>query len=79
MKDKIFVFIIGTLVGAIIATGSFYIYTSTTKTTDCSSEQQFKGGEPPEMPNGERPELPSGEDGNPPSKPEENNTESNSN
>jgi len=82
MKDKIFMFIIGALVGAIVATGAFYIYTSTTKTTDCSSEERFKGGEPPEMPsgeNGERPELPGGKNGQPPEKPGESNTESNSN
>lgn len=79
MKDKIFMFIIGTLVGAIVATGAFLVYTNTTKSNDCSNTEQFKGGEPPEMPNGERPELPNGEDGNPPSKPGENNTESNSN
>ena len=71
MKDKIFMFIIGALVGAIVATGAFYIYTSTTKTTDCSSEERFKGGEPPEMP--------SGENGQPPEIPSESNNESNSN
>jgi len=81
MKDKIFVFIIGTLVGAIIATGAFLVYSNTTKCNDCSNTQ-FKGGEPPEIPSGENgnpPEKPGSEDGNPPSKPEENNTESNSN
>lgn len=82
MKDKIFMFIIGALVGAIVATGAFYIYSSTNKTNDCSAQEQFKGGEPPEMSsgeNGERPEPPSGENGQPPEKPGESNTESNSN
>ena len=31
MKDKIFVFIIGTLVGARIATGAFLLYSNTLK------------------------------------------------
>ena len=45
MKEKIFVFIIGLLVGAILATGGFYIYQKNNKTevaSDNSSENQTK-------------------------------------
>lgn len=64
MKDKIVLFIIGVLLGAIISTGAFYVYT--TKSCDCSSNNiQMNGGQPPEMPsgqnsgNGQLPEMPS--------------------
>ena len=88
MKDKIILFVIGVLVGAIIATGAFYIYTSNTNSCDCSSNNtQMNGGQPPEMPNGQNgengqpPEIPSGqnsEKGQPPAKPGENNTQNDS-
>lgn len=74
MKDKIILFVIGVLVGAIIATGAFYIYTSNTNSCDCSSNNtQMNGGQPPEMPNGQN-----GENGQPPAKPGENNTQKDS-
>ena len=38
MKDKIILFVIGLLVGAVIATGAFYVYT--TKTNSCNSSNQ---------------------------------------
>ena len=69
MKDKIKIFIIGVLVGAILATGAFLIYSS-------SSNNQMPGGNPPDIPsgeNGEPPEKPSGNMGEPP----ENQNESN--
>ena len=47
MKDKIILFVIGVLVGAVIATGAFYIYTTTNK--NCNNNQM--NGNPPEMPN----------------------------
>ena len=47
MKDKILLFIIGVLVGAIIATGAFYAYTKATTTCD----NQMHGGNPPDMQN----------------------------
>ena len=70
MKDKIFLFIIGVLVGAVISTGAFYVYTTTNNS--CSSgNTQINGGQPPEMP--------SGENGQPPEKPsDDNNTQSDS-
>ena len=80
MKDKIILFVIGVLVGAVISTGSFYIYTTTTKSCDCSSSNtQINGGQPPEMPsgqnseNGQPPEKPDGDNSQPLEKPSENN------
>ena len=50
MKDKIIFFVMGVLVGAIIATGVFYIYTTT---NNKNNNIQMNGGMPPEMPNGQ--------------------------
>lgn len=68
MKDKILLFSIGVLVGAIIATGIFYFYTKANSSNNTPDMQMFGGmpngdfnGERPEMPNGERPDMPSGE------------------
>ncbi len=64
MKDKILVFVIGVLVGAVIATGAFFIYTK----SSCSSNNG-PGGNPPSMQNsenGQPPEMPNGENGGPP-------------
>ena len=80
MKDKIMIFIIGILVGAVSATGAFYIY-STNKSDKCSNIIEREGGEPPEMPNGQNgqpPEKPDGENGQPPEMPSDNNTQDNS-
>ena len=59
MKDKIMLFVIGVLLGAVIATGAFYIYTITNN--KCQTNTQMNGGQPPEMPNGQ-----SSENGQPP-------------
>ena len=62
MKEKIMVFVIGLLVGAVIATGAFYVYTNA-NTCSCGNNQMM-GGTPPEMPsgqNGQPPEKPSGD------------------
>ena len=63
MKDKIMMFIIGLLVGAILATGAFYIYSKTAGKCSCSTQNtSMNGGQPPEMPNGQNsqpPEKPS--------------------
>ena len=81
MKEKILLFIIGLLVGAIISTGIFYVYTKN-NSTECETEtKEMPNGERPEMPggeNGQPPEMPNGENGEPPAKPGENNTQSNS-
>ena len=66
MKEKIMIFIIGVLVGAVLATGAFFIYTQNNENTN--QTHQMPGGRPPEM-NGERPDM-NGEE--PPEKPENN-------
>ena len=85
MKEKIYLVIIGVLVGAVLSTGAFYIYTITSNKCECNTQNtQMNGGQPPEMPsgennhNGEPPEKPDGESGTPPAKPEDN-QQSNSN
>ena len=70
MTEKVKIFIIGVLVGAILATGAFLIYTSAT-----NKNNQIPGENPPSMPNGEMgepPEKPNGEMGEPPEKPSDN-------
>jgi hypothetical protein len=75
MKDKIMLFVIGVLLGAVIATGAFYVYTKATNS--CNSNNIEMSG-PPEMPNGqnnengEPPAKPDGENGEPPEKPSDN-------
>lgn len=60
MKDKILVFIIGLLVGAVITASGFLIYQNVNKNTkQMPSGEQMQmmekpdGQEPPEMPNGD--------------------------
>ncbi len=84
MKDKIVLFIIGVLVGAVIATGAFYIYTTTSNTCNNSNQNMhMNGGEPPEMPSGQNsgntqpPEKPDGENSQPPEMPSDNNQSNN--
>ena len=66
MRNKIFIFIIGLLVGAIITTIGFYIYSK----NNCNNNGGMPNGAPPEMmqngnnggmPNGTPPEKPDGE------------------
>ena len=75
MKDKILVFIIGVLLGAVVATSVFFIYEKNNSSSQTNSSQaiQMRDGEaPPEMPNGERPD---GE--TPPDKPDGENKKGN--
>ena len=76
MKEKIIIFIIGLLVGSIISTGAFYIYSALTNSNEnCDEKIQMNGGQPPEMPNsenGQPPEMPNSENGQPPEPPSEN-------
>ena len=79
-KEKIILFVIGVLVGAVISTAAFFVYAKTLGTssnTSVSSSQQMPGGgTPPEMPSGENGS--NGQDGTPPEKPsDDNNSESN--
>ena len=71
MKDRILLFIIGLLLGAVIATGAFFVYTKATTCNNSNNTQaQMPGGEPPSMENGQDnsngqpPEKPSGEESN---------------
>ena len=70
MKDKILLFVIGVLVGAVISTGAFFVYTKATTTCNTNSNNQvgMPGGNPPSM-----------QDGQPPEKPGENGTQNNNN
>ena len=74
MKIKIILFAVGVLMGAVISTAAFFVYTQTLGTSSSSngsSMQMPGGGTPPEMPSGDNsgnsqggtpPEKPSGED-----------------
>ena len=80
-KEKIILFVIGVLVGAVISTAAFFVYTKTlgtsNNTSGSSSQQMQGGGTPPEMPSSENGSNSQG--GTPPEKPsDENNSESNS-
>ena len=80
-KEKIILFVIGVLLGAVISTAAFFVYTKTlgtsSNTSGLSSQQMPGGGTPPEMPSGENGS--NGQGGTPPEKPSgENNSESNS-
>ena len=75
MKDKILLFVIGMLAGAIISTGAFFLYTKSN-----GNNNGGPGGNPPEMQNGQGqpPEMPGGniDNGNnqPPEMPSDSNT-----
>ena len=62
MKDKIILFVIGVLVGAVISTGAFYVYTTTNSNNNSNNNTQMNGGQQP-------PEMPSGQNGQPPEMP----------
>ena len=81
-KEKIILFVIGVLIGAVISTAAFFVYTKTLGTgnaTSSSSSQQMPGGggTPPEMPSGENGSNSQG--GTPPEKPSDNNSSENNN
>ena len=75
MKDRIVIFIIGLLLGAIVATGSIYFYT--VANSSCNNNNQIgmqqPNGQPPEMPNGENGQQ--GQPGQPPEMQNGNNTQ----
>ena len=71
-KDKVILFVIGVLVGAVLATAAFFIYVKVAGVGTNSGEQSMQmpggdGGTPPEMPSGE---MPDGEGGTPPEMPD---------
>ena len=75
-KMRIFLFIIGVLVGAIISTSAFIISVNVLGANNSSnngqSSQMQGGGTPPEMPSGEN-----GQGGQPPAMPGENSNQDN--
>ena len=69
-KEKIILFVIGVLVGAVISTAAFLVCVNTlgvNTNSNGSSSQQMPGGTPPEMPSGENGQNGQGE--TPPEKP----------
>lgn len=75
-KEKIILFVIGVLVGAVISTGSFFAYIKLAGVGSSSSNngqpgQTQDGGTPPEMPSGENGQ---GAQGEPPEKPSDDNS-----
>ena len=70
MKDKIMLFIIGVLTGAVLATGAFYAYSKINSSNN--NQTSMNGGTPPSMPNGQPPEMPNSNNS-------QNNTETNNN
>ena len=74
IKMRIFSFIIGVLVGAIISTSAFIISVNVLGANNSNNGQssQMQGGGTP-------PEMPSGENGQPPAKPGESNENQSSN
>ena len=81
-KEKIILFVIGVLTGAVISTGAFFAYIKLAgigTTNNNQSMQMPGGGTPPEMPSGDQggtpPEMPSGnQSGTPPEMPSDNNS-----
>ena len=80
MKDKIMMLIIGILLGAVIASGCFYIY-SNSKKCDCTNSNSSNSNSQSQMPNGQPPEKPDGDNSNgqPPAMPGESNATSTTN
>ena len=74
-KEKIILFVIGVLLGAVISTAAFFVYTKTLGTSNSSSTsgQMQGGGTPPEMPSGSNSGSNQG-GGTPPEKPSEENS-----
>lgn len=72
MKDKFIVFVIGLLLGAVISTGAFYVYTTTKSDCSTNTNTQMNGGQPPQMPSGQN-----SENGQPPQMPNGNNSQTN--
>lgn len=64
-KDKIIIFVVGIILGAILSTGAIILYTNSTNNNNNNQITQNPGGTPPEMPQGQN------QDGNPPAKPGE--------
>ena len=71
-KEKIILFVIGVLTGAVISTGAFFAYIKLTGIGTSNTNQSMQmpgGGTPPEMPSGDQ-------GGTPPEMPSDNNSDS---
>ena len=68
-NNKIVIFIIGVLVGAVISTGAFLISVNVLNSNNSNSNSSQQMGTPPEMPSGENGQQGGG---TPPEKPSEN-------
>ena len=84
MKEKILIFIIGLLVGAVIATGAFFVYTkATTCNANNNAQTGMPGGNPRSIPRGQNnekgqpPEKPDGDSEQQPEMPNNNKSDSN--
>ena len=76
MKENFIIFVIGILLGAVISTGAFFVYTTTNN--NCSNQNAItNGGNTQEMPNGQPPEKPEGANMGEPPEMQNNNTQSN--
>ena len=76
-KEKIILFAIGVLLGAVISSVAFFISVKTLGANNSggNSSQQMPGGTPPEMPSGENDS--NNQSDTPPEKPDSNNSQSN--
>ena len=77
IKMRIFSFIIGVLVGAIISTSAFIISVNVLGANNSSNGQSSQMQGPPEMPNGDN--SSNGQGGQPPAMPGESNEDQNNN
>lgn len=77
VRDKIILFVIGVLVGAVISTAAFFVYTKTLVANgniNNNSSHQMPSGTPPEMPNNNNSQ--GNQDNTPPEKPSDDNSNS---
>ena len=87
-RDKILLFVIGVLVGAVVSTAEFFVYVKVlgvSANNNAGQSGQMQGGTPPEMPSGgssqgQPPEMPSsgnsqGSQGTPPEMPGNNSSQ----
>lgn len=68
MKEKVMIFIIGLLLGSIISTSAFVVYS---KTSSCNNHANMSGGTPPSSSNNQN-----SQNGQPPEMPNNNNSQS---
>ena len=66
VKEKLIIFTIGVLIGAIISTGAFFAYIKLAGNNNSGQSMQMPSGAPPEIPGGAQggtpPDKPSDED-----------------